>query len=99
MKLKQTGTMRSCTPENSPDAEILLPEEFKTESCSDLVDNLSSFLPKFERIIVAPRLEMDTPIAVTAWNRILKLDRFEEDKILEFIKSFHNKGPEKTIEN
>lgn len=99
MKLKQTNEMSAFTPDNSPDIEISLPDEFKAESCKNLVSKLSEFVPKFERVIVVPRVGMDTAIALTAWNRIEKLDKFDESKILEFIKAFHNKGPEKTVED
>lgn len=99
MKLKQTDEMSAFTPENAPDVEINLPEEFKSESCQKLVSELSEFIAKFERIIVVPRTNIDTQIALTAWNRIEKLDRIDNQKILEFIKAFHNKGPEKTVEN
>lgn len=99
MKLKQTDKMSAFTPNNPPEIEIPLPEEFKTEQCKNLVNKLSEFVPKFERIIVVPRTNMDSQIALTAWNRIEKLDKFDGQKILEFIKAFHNIGPEKTVEN
>lgn len=99
MGLKQSGEMSFFTPNNQPDIEIPLPDEFNSEYCKSLVDDLSAFIDKFERVIVAPRIDMSHPIVLTAWNRVLKLDKFDEDRILEFIKSFHNKGPEKTVEN
>ncbi len=99
MKLKQTDKMSAFTPENAPEIEISLPDEFKSESCKSLVNQLSTFINKFERIIIVPRVGMDTEIALTAWNRIEKLDKFDSDRILNFIKDFHNKGPEKTAED
>lgn len=99
MKLKQTDKMSAFTPENAPEIEVELPDEFKSESCKALVNKLGEFMPKFERILIVPRVNMQSPIALTAWNRIERLDKVDNAKILEFIKAFHNKGPEKTVEN
>jgi hypothetical protein len=41
---------------------------------------------------------LDTAIALTAWRRIDKLNNVDKERIEAFIKTFHNKGPEKTVE-
>lgn len=86
------------TPQNQPEIEVELPEEFKSESCKNLVQKLTEFTKVADRVIVAPRINMDTPIALTAWARILKLQNVDDAKIEEFIKAYHNRGPEKTME-
>lgn len=45
-------------------------------------------------IIMSPRSENDSKIALAAWTRLLKLDSYDEAKILEFIKANKNKAPE-----
>ncbi len=45
-------------------------------------------------VIVTPRAKNDNKIAVAAWTRLMKLDSFDEAKILEFIKANKNKSPE-----
>ncbi len=99
MKLKQTEEMSAFTPESAPDIEVELPSDFKSETCKDLVTKLSGMVPKFERIIVIPRVGMPTPITLTAWNKLERFEKIDDKKILEFIKAYHNKGPEKTVEN
>lgn len=99
MKLVQADEMSAFTPENAPAVEVELPEEFKSDSCKNLIEKLSEFVPSFERVIVIPRVGMDTEVALTAWTRIERLEKFDREKILEFIKAYHNKGPEKTVEN
>ncbi len=86
------------TPATAPEKEIDLPESFSTQKCKDLVAKLEQASKGFERIVIVSRLNMEAQIALTAWNRILKLDKLDELKIREFIKAFHNKGPEKTDE-
>lgn len=86
------------TPENQPAIEVELPDSFKTESCKSLVSQLSEFTKVAERVIVAPRSGMDNPIALTAWGRILKLQRVDEAVVKNFIKTFENRGPEATME-
>lgn len=45
--------------------------------------------------IMLSRKDMDTPIALTSWNYIQKLDEVDEVKIKEFIAINNNRGPEK----
>lgn len=45
--------------------------------------------------IMIPRKEMDTPIALTSWNQILRLNEIDEVKIKEFIETNNDRGPEK----
>lgn len=98
MKLTQSAEMTSFTPENPPDVEVSLPEEFNSESCKNLQNDLKKVVNFKERVIVAPRVGMDTPVAVTSWGRVLKLESFDQAKLEEFISAFHNKGPETTVE-
>ncbi len=98
MKISPTGTMSWFTPQNPPDIEVELPDSFKTDSCKALVSQLSEFTKVAQRIILTPRLNMDAPIAVTAWDRILKLQKVDKEEINAFIKAFHNRGPEQTTE-
>lgn len=86
------------TSENPPEAEIKLPNEFNSDSCKSFAERLSQFAKGGMRVIVIPRAGMDVPIALTAWRRILKLDEVDEEKITEFIKAYHDKGPEQTME-
>jgi hypothetical protein len=98
MKVQPSGDMSWFTPDNPPEIEVELPEEFNSGNCSDLVNKLSVFANDWQRVIVVPRPGMDTQIALTAWTRIDKLANFDEARIEKFIKSFHNMGPEKTVE-
>ena len=98
MTFQPKGTMSWFTPESPPSIEVELPESFKSESCKKLVDELSQIAKGYERVIVVPHLDLDTPIALTAWGRIEKMDSFDREWIKTFISAFHNKGPEKTQE-
>ena len=98
MKILPQGDMSWFTPETQPETEVSLSPEFDSESCKSLSGELSEFAKSAERVIVAPRVGMDTPIALTAWNRILKLNSVDQKEIESFIKAFHNRGPEATIE-
>lgn len=86
------------TPQNPPEKEVELPESFNSQECRDLASKLSEMTKIAERVIVVPRPQNDSLIALTAWGRIEKLDSFDKNKIENFIKSWHNRGPEKTVE-
>lgn len=98
MRVQLTGGTSAFTPENAPDKEVELSEQFNSDSCKQLVSQLGETLNEAQRIIIVPRPGMDTKIALTAWNRIEKMNEFDKEKINTFIKVYHNKGPEKTME-
>lgn len=45
-------------------------------------------------VIITPRADNDSPIAIASWTRLEKLQSYDEAKILEFIKANKNKSPE-----
>jgi len=98
MKVGNDGAMSAFTPENAPNEEALLLEAFYSEECKGLIGKLSKFLDDWQRVVIVPRSNMDTPIALTAWTRLEKLNSFDERKIKDFISSYHNRGPEQTAE-
>ena len=98
MKVLPQGTMSWFTPENPPEIEVELPQEFSNQNCKDLVTKLSGLLNNFQRLVIVPRVFLEVPIALTAWGRIEKLENYDEARIRNFISTYHNKGPEKTVE-
>lgn len=48
------------------------------------------------KVVAAPREANDAKIACVAWGRILKMDEPNYQKIEDFIKTYRNRGPEKT---
>jgi hypothetical protein len=98
MNYEVKGSMSWFTPETAPAVEAELPQSFKTESCQQFVEDLKPYLNEADRIVIVPRVDMDAKIILTAWGRILKLNDIDEAKMKEFIKTYHNKGPEKTVE-
>lgn len=98
MKIQPTEEMSWFTPENPPETEVELPDSFKSDSCKNLVSELSGLTKVAQRVIVAPKLNMDSIVAVTAWGRIDKMDSVDKGRIEKFIKAFHNRGPEQTQE-
>ena len=51
-----------------------------------------------KRIIVNPNPELDKPVVLVAWGRILQMDKWNETEAVKFAKAYHNKGPEQTME-
>lgn len=98
MSIQVQGDMSFFTPQNPPEVEVDLPKSFQSNECKKQVSDLAGFLNDFERIVIVPRIDLDTPIALSAWTRLEKLNRFDKKKVKTFIEAFHNKGPEKTIE-
>jgi len=98
MKVQPTDEMSWFTPGNPPEEEVELLDSFKSDSCKSFVSELSGFTKLAQRVIIAPKLNMDSAISLTAWGRIDKMDSVDKGRIEEFIKAFHNRGPEQTQE-
>lgn len=59
------------------------------DGCDDLVAQLAEVVGQYhDEVILAPYPGMDATIALTAWNRIDKLDRFDRERIDAFIKAY-----------
>lgn len=68
---------------------------YKDENDSEVVDALVALARQFPRkVIMTHRSANDTRLAVAAWGRLMKLERFDRDAIVDFINRFKNKGPE-----
>ncbi|MBA3530476.1 MAG: DUF3105 domain-containing protein [Ardenticatenales bacterium] len=67
-------------------------EEAQRRSALDVRD------PQASHWILVPRPDMDTQIALTAWTRIDKLDAFDQERIVTFLRQFegidHHTGVE-----
>jgi hypothetical protein len=47
------------------------------------------------KVILAPYPQLDQPFALTAWGRIDKFEEFDAGRIVQFILSWIDQGPEK----
>jgi len=55
------------------------------KGCGDLVAKLSEIVERANKVIMSPYLDMDTTIALTAWNYIDNFEEFDEERIADFI--------------
>ncbi|MCC5614017.1 DUF3105 domain-containing protein [Nostoc sp. CHAB 5836] len=70
------------------------PNQIKGQELVQLWQQARS-LSKFNgRIIVTPRLNLDTAIALTAWNYLQKLDRYSYTAVQVFYDTHISRGPE-----
>ena len=72
----------------------------ESDGCKTLVKQLTEVAnqKKFWKLIVVPRPQLDTTIALTAWTYIDKFDQFDKVRTERFIDSHRDQGPEKTME-
>ena len=69
---------------------------YKTDLKQEDIDRLRKvFVESSGKKIMMPRENMDTPIALTSWSYILKLQAVDEEKIKEFIEINNDRAPEK----
>jgi len=68
---------------------------YKEPKDADLVTKLEGIAAQYPTtVLVTIRPKNDSAIAVAAWRRLLKLEKYDEGQIVAFIKTFRNKGPE-----
>ncbi len=85
-------TTQNKSGESSPSAQ--------NDNCDQRKNQLKQIFEKKgkRKLIVVPRPQMNTKITLSAWNYIDKLDNFDEKKIVDFIDTYRDQGPEKTAE-
>lgn len=66
-----------------------------TLSQSDVQKIKTAFNSATGKRIMVPRKNLDVPVALTSWGRILKLKSIDEAKIKEFIEVNNDRAPEK----
>ncbi len=86
--------------EGTPSAKLSdMPKAFSDGSCDQLKSDLKSlYRGNQHKLIIMPRVGMDSPIILTAWGRMEKLAFVDQAKIKEFINAFRDNGPEQTNE-
>ena len=67
-------------------------------SYTGIDDATKSALEKIARsekkVIVEPRVKNNAPIILASWGRLLKLDTFDEQAVMDFIETNRNQAPE-----
>lgn len=68
---------------------------YKDPSNQDIINQLTDIANRYpSHIILEPRPENDSPIAVAAWGQLLKMDTVNADVIYSFIRRYRKHGPE-----
>jgi len=70
---------------------------YKPDISEEIRKKLESFYDEWGRkIIVTPRSQNDSDIALAAWNRLDKFSasEYSDERVDKFIRAFRNKGPE-----
>ncbi len=77
-----------------------MPKSFSDGSCDNLKKDLKDLYQKFgpHKIIIMPRVGLNSPIILTAWGRMEKLNNVDQKKNKEFIDAYRDNGPEATNE-
>lgn len=61
-----------------------------------LIEKLEALAARYRsKVILTPRPRNDSPIAVAGWERLMKLETYDEGRIVAFINAYRNKGPER----
>ena len=70
---------------------------YKNDVSDDVKNELKKIVGDDDwKVILSPRDTDETKIALAAWGRLLKMDEADYGKVKDFIKTYRNRGPEKT---
>lgn len=102
------GPIEKKTNTEDSTSSAMLTENFASDECNQLVQNLTSIYDSNgkRKLIIVPRPQLDSKIALTAWRYIDKinpstsseLSDFDKAKIEKFIDAHRDHGPEQTME-
>ncbi len=73
---------------------------YRPDLPKDQIEKLADIAKSYgSKIIMTPRKANDTPIALVAWEHVLKMDSVDEAKVKEFIDAYRGlAGPEKIVD-
>jgi hypothetical protein len=74
--------------------------QYTCTDCPELAAQLKPFADRFRPwVLVAPypNPNVGSRIVLTAWGRIDTFDEFDEQRTIDFINAFKNKGPERNV--
>ncbi len=72
---------------------------YKPDVSQEVKDKLKEIVEKDNwKVVLEPRAENETKIALAGWGRLLKMGDLDVAKVDEFIKTYRNRGPEQTPE-
>lgn len=69
---------------------------YKSDLPKDQIDQLKQVYDSISvsKKIMVPRDSLDTPVALTSWGRLLKLQTIDSNQIKTFMETNENRGPE-----
>lgn len=67
--------------------------QLSDDACEALKDDIRGAATGAKRIAV-PREGMDTPLALTTWGRLLRLEAFDQQAVNQFVRANIGKAPE-----
>lgn len=67
------------------------PQQVEVSAIRDIEAKVDEF---DDRTISAPYSGTETPITLTSWTRLMRLDEYDEDTVDEYIEAFRGSGPE-----
>ncbi len=71
----------------------------KSGASQDDINKLKDIVKQDDwKIVMTPRDKDDAKIALAAWGRVLNMDSLDEQKVKDFIRTYRNRGPERTPE-
>lgn len=72
---------------NLEDGGVLV--QYRCRDCPELIAKIENIVARYSKqVIAAPYPGMKPLIALTAWTRIDRLEAFDEDRIVRFIKAY-----------
>lgn len=72
---------------------------YKPDAGDEVINKLKEIVKKDDwKVILEPREKNEQTIALAAWGRTLNLAELDEQKVEDFIRTYRNRGPEKTPE-
>lgn len=72
---------------------------YKNDVSDEVKNKLKEIVKEDDwKVILEPREQNDSKIALVAWGRVLAMDNLDEEKVKDFIRTYRNRGPENTPE-
>ena len=88
--IKKRPILKALQVHNLEDGGVVV--SYRCRDCPDLIRKIEEIVRRYPtQVLAAPAPTMKPLIALTAWTRIDRLDKFDEKRIVKFIEAYRGK--------
>ena len=63
----------------------------------ELTELSKKYIGQWDGVLLVAREDKESPVVLTAWRNVLRLKKYDKEKVLAFLDTFRGRGPENPV--